>query len=152
MASMPRLIENKKAHLSYEILEKFEAGLELFGFEVKSLKKGQGSLLGAYVSTRGNELFLVGATVPPYQSANTPKEYIATRARRLLLTAREIRMLIGREHERGLTIIPLSIYTKGPRIKIEIAVARGLKKFDKRQVIRKREENRRIEKLLKGGQ
>ena len=103
------LVQNKKVHFNYEILEKFEAGIQLRGFEVKSLKTGQGSLAGAYVIVRGNEAFVVGMHVPPYQQANTPKEYDPYRARKLLLNKKEISQLVGFEKQKGLTIVPVSV-------------------------------------------
>src|SRR3989344_3356853 len=146
---MEFLAENKKAFFNYEILEKFNAGVELLGLEVKSLKAKRGTLDGAYVLARGNEVFLQGATIPPYQAKNTPTGYEPTRSRRLLLTKKEISRLVGWENQRGLTIIPLSLYNSGRKIKVTIAVARGKKKFDKREPIKKRETNREIERTLK---
>lgn len=148
---MSALIENKKSRLNYEILEVFEAGIELRGFEVKALKKGQGSLAGAYISARGGELFLIGAHVSPYQPHNTPAGYDPERPRRLLLTKKEIAEIVGKEGERGVAIIPTRVYLKGKNIKVAVAVARGRKKYDKRQVIREREDKRRTERLMKGG-
>lgn len=146
---MEFLTENKKAFFNYEILEKFNAGVELLGLEVKSLKAKRGTLDGAYVSARGNEMFLLGATIPPYQPKNTPADYEPTRPRRLLLTKKEISQLSGRENQRGLTIVPLSLYNSGRKIKVIIAVARGKKKYDKRETLKKREANREIERTLK---
>lgn len=143
------LIENKKARLNYEFLEEFEAGLELFGFEVKSLRGKRGNLEGARVLVRGGEAFLVGVTIPPYQAKNTPQSYDETRPRRLLLTKKEIGGLSGYEHQKGLTIIPTSVYNKGHKLKLRIAVVRGKKKHDKRQTIRAREEKRTMERSLK---
>src|SRR3989338_8109209 len=110
------LIQNKKAYFDYEILEKYEAGIELLGFEVKSLKKGQGSLIGAHITVRGNEVFVINMQIPPYQVSNTPKEYDPLRNRRLLLTKKEIATLAKEEKTKGLTIIPLSVYNKSRRL------------------------------------
>ncbi len=143
------LVENKKAYFNYEILEKIEAGLKLFGFEVKSVKGTQGSLEGAYVTVRGGEVFLVGAHIPPYQAKNTPESYDSRRDRKLLLNKEEISRIIGIEKERGLTIIPLSLYNKAGKIKAEIGIARGKKKYDKREVIKKRDIERDIGRRLK---
>lgn len=140
------LLENKKAYFDYEILEKFEAGLELKGFEVKSLKNKQGSLLGSRVLIRGGEAFVVGFEIHPYQPKNNPKDYDPQRTRRLLLRKKEIGYLDGKSKQAGLTLIPLRVYTKGNLIKIEFAVARGLKKYDKREKIKKREAERKIKK------
>lgn len=146
---MSSLIQNKKAYFDYEILEKIEAGIELFGFEVKSLKKGQGSILGAHITIRGGEVFVIGADIPPYQVANTPKEYDPKRNRKLLLNKKEITKLTEFEKQKGLTIIPLSVYNKGRRLKIEIAVVRGKKKYDKRETIKKRDAEKEIRRELK---
>lgn len=146
---MAVLLKNKKVSYDYEIIEKIEAGLELFGFEVKSLRQSRGKLEGSHVIIRSGQAFLVGASVPPYQPANTPADYESARSRRLLLHKKEIARLIGEGSQRGLTIVPLSIYTKGPRIKIEIALARGKKKYDKRQRIREREDKRKIAREIK---
>src|SRR3989338_9923942 len=135
------LIQNKKVYLNYEIQETFSAGVELFGFEVKSLRKKQGSLEGAYIIARGNEVFLIGATIPPYQPTNTPDNYDLARNRKLLLTKKEIERLSSFEKQKGLTIVPISVYNKGIKIKIEICVAKGKKKYDKRESIKK--ENRK---------
>jgi SsrA-binding protein len=143
------LVENKKARFNYEILETLEAGIELFGFEVKALRQKKASLEGSRVIVRGGEAYLIGATVSPYQPANTPQTYAADRNRKLLLTKKEINSLVGYENKKGLTIIPLSVYNKGRKIKISIGIARGKKKFDKREVIKKRETERDIGRTLK---
>ena len=143
------LIKNKKAHFNYEILQKMEAGIELLGFEVKSLKKGQGSLKRARVGVRGGEVFVFSMHIPPYQPNNTPEGYEPERSRRLLLTKKEIGEIEKAEGQRGLTIIPLSVYNKGKKVKIEIAVVRGKKKYDKREVIKKRDTERDIRRQFK---
>src|SRR3989338_5343782 len=103
------LIQNKKAHFDYEILEKLTAGIELFGFGVKSLRNRQGSLEGSYVTVRGGEAYLMNANIPPFQPNNTPKNYDPVRNRRLLLTKKEIVILEVIENKKGLTIIPISV-------------------------------------------
>ncbi|MBI4155992.1 MAG: SsrA-binding protein SmpB [Candidatus Zambryskibacteria bacterium] len=133
------LITNKKAYFNYEILDTYVAGIELFGFEVKSLKGGQGSLEGSYVTVRGGEAYIVRMFVPPYQPANTPKDYDPYRNRKLLLTKKEIKDLETIENKKGLTIVPLSVYNKGRKIKLDIATAKGKKKFDKRETLKKRD-------------
>jgi SsrA-binding protein len=135
------LIHNRKANFNYEILERFEAGMKLTGPEVKSLKNGQGSLDGAYVTVRGGEAFITGMTIPPYQ-VNNMKEYDPMRNRKLLLTKDEIQRLS--EIERGLTIVPISVYNKRGLVKIEIAAVRGKKKGDKRETLKKRDTERQI--------
>jgi SsrA-binding protein len=143
------LIRNRKAYFNYEILEKIEAGIELLGFEVKSLKKGQGSLEGSHITVRGGEVFVVNMQIPPYQPANTPKDYDPIRNRRLLVTKKEIERLSKEESQKGLTIVPISVYNKGRRVKIEIAIVRGKKKYDKRETIKKRDTEREIRRTLK---
>ena len=146
---MATLVENKKARLKYAILETFEAGIELFGFEVKSLRGKRGSLAGAHVSVRGNEAYLLGAHIPPYQPENTPKDYDPYRARRLLLHKSEVHTLIGREAQKGLTVVPLSVYTRGRNLKVAVAIVRGKKQHDKRETIKRRDTERDIERSLK---
>ncbi|KKR31873.1 MAG: SsrA-binding protein [Parcubacteria group bacterium GW2011_GWF2_39_8b] len=138
------LITNKKARFNYEILDTYVAGIELFGFEVKSLKAGQGSLEGAHITIRGGEAYVVGMFVPPYQPANTPKDYDPYRNRKLLLTKKEISELVSIDQKNRLTIVPLSVYNKGPKVKIDIATAKGKKKFDKRETLKKRDTEREI--------
>ena len=146
---MTNYAQNKKAYHDYEILEDFEAGIELKGFEVKSIKEGRASLKGARVVLRGGEAFLIGANVPPYQAKNTPKDYDPERARRLLLSKKEIKKLIGKEQEKGLTLPALALYNKGRLIKLKFAVARGKKKHDKREAIKKRDLERDLKRSLK---
>lgn len=143
------LIENKKIGFDYSILEELEAGIELLGIEVKSLRAGQGSLKGARVIARGGEVYLVGASIPAWQIANAPPSYDAERPRRLLLSQREIAHVASAEGEKGLTVVPIRVYNRGRKLKLAIAIARGKKKEDKRHTIRAREEKRRIERTLK---
>ena len=140
------LITNRKAHFNYEIMNTYVAGMELFGFEVKSIRKGQGSLEGSYVTVRGNEAFLVGSFVPPYQVKNAPKDYDPHRNRKLLLTKKEIAELADIEKAKGLTIVPLSVYNKGRVLKIDLGVGKGKKKFDKRESIKKKDVSRDIKR------
>ncbi|MCR4284108.1 MAG: SsrA-binding protein SmpB [Parcubacteria group bacterium] len=146
---MPALIQNKKVYFDYEVLEKFEAGIELFGFEVKSLKANHGSITGARVLVRGNEAFVVNMDIPAFQSHNAPSTYEPDRTRRLLLNRKELSYLAGKSQQRGLTIVPISVYTKGRLIKMEIGLVKGKKKFDKRETIKKRETERNIEREMK---
>lgn len=143
------LITNRKASFNYEIMETYPAGIELFGFEAKSLKKSQGSLEGARVTIRGNEAFVVGMTIPPFQTNNTPKEYDGSRNRKLLLHKKEIYDLEKAEKTKGLTIIPLSVYNKGTKIKLDIAIVRGKKKFDKRETLKKKDASRDMDRDMK---
>jgi SsrA-binding protein len=149
MLSNMHLVEHGKARFDYEVLESFEAGIELHGFEVKSLRNKQGKLEGAHVVIRGGEAFVVGMSIPPYQSGNTPETYDPSRARKLLLTKEEIGQLSGLEGQKGLTIVPLSVYNKGNKLKLQIAAVRGKKKFDKRATIKRRDQEREIRRTLK---
>ena len=139
---MEAIATNKKAYFDYEILEIYEAGIELRGFEVKAIKTGHANLTGAYVVIRENQAWLVNANVPPYQPANTPPDYDQKRTRRLLLRHNEISELIGHAQEKKLTIVPLKVYIKNRLIKIQIGLARGKKKSDKREAIKQREWSR----------
>jgi len=143
------LIEYKKAYLKYAPLESFQAGLELVGHEVKALRAKQGSLEGSHVVVRGGEAWLVGATIPPYQVKNTPKEYDPERSRRLLLKKQEVAQLADAEGKKGLTIVPLEVYTNKGNIKIKVAIVRGKGKQDKREDLKKRDASREQERLLK---
>ncbi len=146
---MTVLIKNKKAYFNYELLDKFEAGAVLCGFEVKSLKKGQGSFEGSHLTVCNEEVFLIGVNIPPYQPANTPKNYDPMRIRKLLLNKKEIKKLADAEKQKGLTIVPISCYTKNNKIKFEIAIVRGKKKYDKREVLKKRDSQRDIAREIK---
>ena len=141
--------ENRKAFHDYEILEKYEAGLVLEGHEVKAIRNGKISILGSYIQIIDSETFLIGATIAPYQPKNTPKNYDPEKSRKLLLNKKEVVSLIGKSKERGLTIIPLKVYDKKGKIKLEIGLAKAKKKYDKRISIRKKEEKRKIERVLK---
>jgi SsrA-binding protein len=143
------LIEHKKAYFNYEIIEKIEAGIELLGFEVKSVRAGKGSLDGAYITIDRGEAWLVSALVSPFQIGNTPAGYNERRTRKLLLNKAEVARLAGIAHEKGLTMVPIAMYNKGHKIKLEIGIARGKKKGDKRETIKKRESDREIERTLK---
>ena len=145
---MTVIITNKKAFFDYQLFERFEAGISLIGSEVKSIKNGQASLKGSFITLKGNELFLTNAHVPAYQKPNIG-DYEPTRSRKLLLKKSEIRSLIGKLRSPGLTLVPLRLYTKKRLIKLEFAVAKGKKQFDKRESIRKKEDKRKVERNLK---
>jgi len=142
-------IDNRKAHFNYSIEESFEAGIELHGFEVKSIKKGQGNLAGAFCIIRGGEAYIVGMHIPPYQQNNTELGYDPDRTRRLLLSKKEIKKLGEKDSIKGLTLVPVSLYSKGRHIKVSVAVARGKKEFDKRETIKKRDTDREIRREYK---
>jgi SsrA-binding protein len=150
---MPQLAQNKKANFDYELLEKHEAGLVLFGHEVKAIRAGQLSLKGSYISIRTNqghpELFLINCQVSPYKQAGDMPDYNPLRERKLLLKKDEIRRLLGKKQIEGLTLIPLKIYTNHSFLKLEFALAKGKKKYDKRESIKKREVDRQLRSLTK---
>ncbi|MEI7709375.1 MAG: SsrA-binding protein SmpB [bacterium] len=147
---MSNYAENRKARFNYEILEKYEAGIELLGTEVKSVRGGQMSLEGAFVIVRGGEAFLINANIPPYQAKNTPKDYDPLRNRTLLLTKKEIAELAENEKNKSLTIVPIAVYNKGRKIKLEVAQVKGKKKFDKRETLKKRDTDREIRRDVRG--
>ncbi|MEK7128361.1 MAG: SsrA-binding protein SmpB [Patescibacteria group bacterium] len=147
---MASYAENRKVYFNYEILQKYETGIEFLGVEVKSVRGGKMSLDGAFVIVRDGEAFLINANIPPYQVKNTPKDYDPLRNRKLLLTKKEIAELAGSEKNKSLTIVPILVYNKGRKIKVEIALVKGKKKFDKRESIKKRETDREIRREYKG--
>ncbi len=146
---MTTYINNRKANFNYEVKDKYEAGIDLLGFEVKAVKSGKGNLAGAYCIVRGNEAFLIGAHISPYQENNTPKGYDPTRTRKLLLNKKQIKELATAEGTKGLTLVPLSLYSKGHHIKVSVAIAKGKKSFDKRETIKKRDIDREMRREYK---
>jgi SsrA-binding protein len=146
---MANYAENRKARFNYEILEKYEAGIELLGTEVKSIRAGQMSLEGAFIIVRGGEAFLINANIPPFQPKNAPKDYDPLKNRKLLLTKAEIIELTGSEKNKSLTIVPISVYNKNRKIKVEVALVKGKKTKDKRESIKKRETDREIRREIK---
>ena len=142
-------IQNKKVRLNYEILDTYVAGIELFGFEVKSVRQNNGSLDGAYVSFADGEVYLRGMHIPPFQQANAPEHFDTRRDRKLLLNKKEIQELKRAKEDRGLTTVPLSLYNSGRKIKVNIALVRGKKKFDKRETIKRKDQQRDTERSLK---
>lgn len=132
-----KLIDNKKLHLTYTTIENLEAGIELFGFEVKALRSKLGNLDGAKVIVRGGEVYVVGIYIPPFQAANTPKSYDPYRTRRLLLKQKEIIDLYDRDTTKGLTMHPSSLYIKHNLIKCEVSVCKKKNMTDKREDLKK---------------
>ncbi len=132
----------RKAHYRYSIEATLEAGIVLHGHEVKAIRTGKVSLEGARVIVRGGEGWLIGASIAPYQQPNTPSSYDPQRPRKLLLHKRELSRIAAAEATKGLTVIPISLYDKAGKIKVSIAIARGKKKADKREVIRRRDMER----------
>ena len=145
---MRALAVNKFAAHSYEVLETFEAGMVLLGHEVKSIRTGRVGLRGSYVVFKEEEAFLIGASIPPYQPKNTPPDYQPDRARKLLLQKSEIKYLLGKSRQKGLTMAPLKLYSKAGKIKLEFALVKGLREIDKREKIKKRETEREIRRVL----
>lgn len=145
---MADLAVNKRARFDYEILQEFEAGIELQGFEVKAVRTGRLNLSGSYVIIRGEEAYLINADLPPYQPLNTPSDYDPKRNRRLLLKKEEIKELMGRVKESGLTILPLNVYTKKRFIKLKVGLGKSKKKKDKRETIKKRDVEREIRRAM----
>ncbi len=148
ITQMTTFADNRKAHFNYEILERFTAGIKLLGMEVKAVRKGQVSLDGSHVSIRGDEAYLIGVSITPLQPKNTPTDYEVRQNRQLLLNKKEIRELAESEKMRGLTIVPISMYNKGRYIKVEVAIVRGKKKFDKRETMKKRDSEREVQRTL----
>ncbi|MFA5000510.1 MAG: SsrA-binding protein SmpB [Patescibacteria group bacterium] len=150
---MPNLAINKKANFDYEILDEHEAGLVLLGHEVKAAKAGQLSLKGSFISPRTKngraELYLINCQISPYKNAGIMPDYNQRRERKLLLKKNEIAHLLGKKQAEGLTLIPLKIYTNHSFLKLKFAVARGKKKYDKRETIKRREVDRRLRSLTK---
>ncbi len=141
--------QNRKAHFNYEILQEYEAGVSLRGFEVKSIRNNRANLEGSYVVIRGGEAFLLGASISPYQVANMPKTYAPDATRKLLLKKKELLELEKGSENQGLTIVPLKWYNKGSKVKLLIGLARGKKKADKREGIKARDTKRDINRILK---
>lgn len=139
---MREYADNPKANFDYEILETMEAGLVLKGYEVKSIKTGKVTLRGSYVKIIDGRPMLVGATISPYQPANTPSDYDPQASRSLLLSKYQLNTLAGLQKSQGVTIVPIKLYNKKGRIKLLIGLARGKKKYDKREAIKKKDYER----------
>lgn len=135
---------HKRAHFDYEISDKYIAGIELLGFEVKSIKLGRADITNGYVVIRNNEAQLINAVIPSYQPKNMPTNYNESRSRRLLLNKKEIDTLIGATKQKGLTLIPLKLFSDKSKIKLEFGLAKHKKKHDKRETIKKRETQREM--------
>lgn len=133
------LAYNRRARFDYEILDSFEAGIELLGFEVKSAKLGRINLIGSYAKVLSGELWLINADIQPFQPKNAPENYDPTRSRRLLINKAELRKLLGKLEQERLTLVPLRAITKRNLIKIELGLGKSRKKVDKREVIKTRE-------------
>ena len=146
---MPTLASNRKAFHDYSIEDTFEAGLVLAGHEVKSAKTGQASLTGAYVTIRNNEAWLRNAYIGKYKQASGLENHDENRERKLLLRKSEIRKLQSGSKEKGLTLIPLELYTKKGLIKLKVGLAKGKKQYDKRETIKRKELKRNLDRTIR---
>lgn len=147
---MPTLAENKKARRDYQILDTFEAGIMLTGQEVKAVRGGSMKLQGAFVKIHAGEAWLVNAGIPKYGKAGPLPDYDPEHSRKLLLRGRELKKIIGKMEQKGLTLVPLSAYTKGSKIKISFALAKGKKEYEKRETLKKRDLDREDRRALRG--
>ena len=149
MGSESKLVaQNKKARHDYEILETYEAGLVLHGTEVKSLREGRANLKDSYAALKNEEVWLYGVHISPYSHGNL-NNHSPERDRKLLLHRKEIRKLIGKTKESGLTLVPLQLYFSKGKVKVQIALARGKKEYDKRDAIQKRESDRELKRVFR---
>ena len=144
-----RIADNKKAAFNYFFEEKFEAGMVLEGWEVKSLREGKVQLTDGYVVIRNGELFVIGCQINPLGTASTHVNPQAARTRKLLLHKEEIRRLVGKVEQKGYTLVPLNLHWKNGRVKCEIALAKGKATHDKRDTIKDREGKREVERAMK---
>lgn len=149
MSGEKLIAKNRRARFDYHVLEAVEAGLELVGTEVKSLRAGKANLSDSYGVPRGRELFLVNANIARYDQAGPHLNHDPLRARRLLLHRAEIDKLLSKIKERGLTLIPLSLYFKGGRAKVELGLCKGKLAGDKREAIAEREQRREMDRAMR---
>lgn len=147
-----RIAENKRAFFNYFIEERYEAGMVLYGWEVKALRSGKAQLTDAYVVIRDGELFLIGGQINPLKSASTHVRPEPDRTKKLLLHKDEIKRLVGKVEQKGYTLVPLHLYWKSGRVKCEIALAKGKAEYDKRNTIKEREGKREVERAMKSRQ
>jgi SsrA-binding protein len=143
--------ENRQARFNYEILETFEAGIELLGTEVKSIKTGQSNLRDAFALIRNGQVLLLNMYVAPHKTTSAIFNHEPTRTRRLLLHKQEIRKLIGKVQQKGLTMVPLKVYLKNGWIKVDVALVRNKKLYDKRESVKKRDDKREMDRATKMG-
>jgi SsrA-binding protein len=147
---METLATNKKAYFDYEILEKLETGIVLSGMEIKAVKTGKASLAGSFAIVRNNEAYLLNLSITPYQPKNINFNYIPDKTRKLLLHKKQITYLLSKKRQKNLTLIPLRMYNKNGLIKVELGLAKGKKKFDKRESLKKKEITRKIDRAKRG--
>lgn len=148
MGTNRTLVENRRARFNYEILETLEAGIALQGTEVKSIREGKANIQEAYADIRDGEVFLIGSHISPYSHGNRTN-HDPLRDRKLLLTAREIRKLQAKVAEKGLTLVPMRLYVKGRLIKLQLGIGRGKKLVDKREDIKRRDQEREIQRSMR---
>jgi SsrA-binding protein len=140
-AELRRIAENRRARFEYEVLEELECGIVLQGTEVKSLRAGKASIQEAYAMIKGGELWLLKCTIPEYAQGNV-HNHVPTRERKLLASKREIASWHAKVKEKGVTIVPLGLYFRGSRVKVQLGLCRGKKLHDKREVVRERQDRR----------
>jgi SsrA-binding protein len=145
----PTVADNRKARHDYFIDESYEAGLALKGSEIKSIRAGRINLRGGYARVQGGEVWLYDVHISPYEQSGTYFNHEPTRPRKLLLQRREISRIAGQVERQGFTLVPLRVYFKGRRAKLELGLARGTKMYDKREDIAKREAQRDIQRVMK---
>lgn len=143
---MKTIAQNKRALHEYEVLEKYEAGIELTGHEVKSAKDGRMNIAGTYVIFRNEQAFLIGSEISSFQAKNAPEDFKAKRSRKLLLKKKELKYLSGKTASTSLTVVPLRVYIKNNLVKVEIGLVRKKKEKDKREQIKKRDMQRDVER------
>ncbi len=148
-AAAVRIADNKKATFNYQIEERFEAGMVLEGWEVKSVREGKVQLTDGYVVIRNGELFLIGCQINPLGTASTHVRPDAVRTKKLLMHKDEIRRLIGKVEQKGFTLVPLNMHWKAGKVKCEIGLAKGKGEHDKRNTIKDREGKREVERVMK---
>lgn len=147
---MATLAYNRRATFDYDILETFEGGLVLLGTEVKSVRKGNITLKGAFITIHNGEAYLTNATIPPWQVANAPADYEPTRSRKVLLKSSELKHLTGSSQTQGLTIVPIRVYSKGAHLKLELGLARGKRKYQKKETKKEQDIQRDVNRVLRG--
>jgi SsrA-binding protein len=154
LIDMPRtdgtkiICKNRKAFFNFEIVEAMEAGISLLGSEVKSLREGRANLSDSYGKIRNGELYLIDCHISPYVQANL-QNHDPLRERKLLIHKRELKKFQGKVAERGFSLIPLKLYFKNGKVKVELALARGKKSYDKREAIKKKDQRRELERIMK---
>ena len=146
--SIKTVATNRKALRDYEVLDRFEAGIVLTGTEIKSLRAGRANLMDSYATMRGGEVWMINAHISPYAHGNR-ENHEPRRERKLLLHRQEINRLVGKVQEKGWTMVPLRIYLKGSRAKVELALVRGKRQYDKRKAIAKRDFEREVQRAVK---